>query len=122
MNRVNSNTPLQALVLLNDPTFVEAARVFAEKTLRNGGPSLDARIDWAFMQALDRKPTAAERRVLANLHATSLAEFQTKRQSAQDLIHIGDAPVEKDLKPTELAAMTVLTRAILNLHETITRN
>jgi hypothetical protein len=122
VNRVNSNTPLQALVLLNDPAFVEAARVFAEHAIRNGGSTIDARIDWAFMQALDRKPTDAERRVLASLHAATLADFQANRQGAQSLIRTGEAPVERDLKPTELAAMTVLTRAILNLHETITRN
>ena len=55
VNRVNSNTPLQALVLLNDPIFVEAARVFAQNTLKKGGPTLDGQIDWAFFQALDRK-------------------------------------------------------------------
>lgn len=122
VNRVTSNTPLQALVLLNDPTFVESARVFAQNTLRKGGPTLNRRIDWAFLQALDRKPTPDERRVLEDLHAKTLAAFRAKPKNAQDLIRVGEAPVAKDLKPTELASMTVVTRAILNLHEAITRN
>ena len=57
VNRVNSNTPLQALVLLNDPIYVEAARVFAQNILKHGGAACDARIDWAFQRAVDRAPT-----------------------------------------------------------------
>jgi hypothetical protein len=122
VNRVNSNTPLQALVLLNDPIFVEAARVFAQNALKKGGPSLNARITWAFMQALDRAPAPNERQILANLYRKSYADFQVNPQRAESLLQIGEAPVAKDLRPNDLAAMTMVTRAIVNLHETITRN
>jgi hypothetical protein len=122
VNRVNSNTPLQALVLLNDPIYVEAARVFAEKILKQGGPTVEAQIVWAFERAVSRKPTLPERRRLADLHAKSLVRFQRDPQSARDFISVGDAPVAKDLNPTRLAAMATVARAILNLHETITRN
>jgi hypothetical protein len=122
INRVNSNTPLQALVLLNDPIYVEAARVFAEKILKQGGQTVDARIVWAFERAVSRKPTLPERRRLADLHAKSLARFRRDPQSAKDFISAGDAPVAKNMNAARLAAMTTVARAILNLHETITRN
>ncbi len=104
VNRANSDTPLQALDLLNDPIYVEAARVFAERILKNGG------LDWAFLRALGRKPTAEERSTLLELYRKSLERFQ-----------VGDAPVSSKT-PAELAAMTTVARVILNLHETITRN
>src|SRR5256885_9420379 len=68
VNRVNSNTPLQALVLLNDPIYVEAARVFAAEILKHGG-----NLDWAFQKAVNRAPTPEERRILTSLQARSLA-------------------------------------------------
>ncbi len=122
VNRVNSNTPLQALVLLNDPIFVEAARVFAENILKRGGPTLDAQINWALERALSRRPVLAERKALTDLYAKSLIRFQRDPVSAKDFISIGDAPVAKELNVAKLAAMMTVSRAILNLHETITRN
>jgi hypothetical protein len=122
VNRVNSNTPLQALVLLNDPIYVEAARVFAQNALQQGGATLSARLDWAFARALGRKPTLPERRVLADLHNQSLRRFGRDARGAAELINIGDAPLPKNINATQLAAMTTVARAILNLHETITRN
>jgi hypothetical protein len=121
INRVNSNTPLQALVLLNDPIYVEAARVFAQNILRRGRAWND-RVDWAFQRALDRTPTAVERRILSDLYRKTFDEFQHSPTDAAALIHEGESPVPGDLKPAELAAMTTVARAILNLHETITRN
>jgi len=122
VNRVSSNTPLQALVLLNDPIFVEAARVFAQNALEKGGPTLNASISWAFMQALGRTPAPGEQQILTDLYRTSLQDFRANPQRAASLLQVGEAPVAKDLKPNDLAAMTMVTRAIVNLHETITRN
>jgi hypothetical protein len=122
VNRANSNTPLQALVLLNDPVFVEAARVFAQNIVAQGGPTLSARIDWAFMQALGRKPTVAERKILADLYHQSTVDFSKSPTKARELINVGDTPPPKTAAPVRLAAMTTVARAILNLHETITRN
>jgi hypothetical protein len=122
VNRVNSNTPLQSLDLLNDPIYVEAARVLAEGMLSHGGKSNTQRIDWAFQRALNRPATKAEIAVLDGLHFKALTEFRASPDSAQKLIHLGESPVPKDEKPVELAAMTTVARAILNLHETITRN
>ena len=122
VNRVNSNTPLQGLVLLNDPIFVEAARVFAQNILKNSKASLDGQIDWAFERAVNRKPAPTEHKILAELHQKSLNHFKAAPQSAKELMRVGEAPLATDLKPAELAAMTTVARAILNLHETITRN
>ena len=121
VNRTLSNTPLQALDLLNDPIYVEASRVFAQNILSHGR-ALDQRIGWAFERALDRVPTAEERRVLDGLYQQSLTEFRGAPAEATALIHEGESPVRGDEKPAELAAMTTVARAILNLHETITRN
>jgi hypothetical protein len=121
VNRVNSDTPLQALDLLNDPIYVEAARVFAQHILQDGGHSAPERLDWAFVRALGRKPTLAERRTLDALYRKNLARYQAAPASAQQLLHVGETPVAKE-PPAELAAMTTVARAILNLHEAITRN
>jgi hypothetical protein len=117
VNRTNSNTPLQALVLLNDPIYVEAARVFAAEILKHGGS-----IDWAFERAVSRPPTAEEKRVLSGLRARTLAQYQRDQDAAKQLISEGEAPVSHAYPPAELAAMTTVARAILNMHETITRN
>ncbi len=122
VNRVNSNTPLQALVLMNDPVYVEAARVFAADILRQGGQTIDAQINWAFARAVNRNPTLQERRVLAELHKKSLLRFQRDPASAKEFISVGDASLPKDVKAPALAAMAAVARAVLNLHETITRN
>jgi hypothetical protein len=119
VNRVNSNTPLQALDLLNDPIYVEAARYFAQNILKNGGVQS---IDWAFERALSRKPSEKERAVLLGLYQESLKEFRADPKAASEFIHTGEKPVDSSLKPADLAAMTTVARAILNLHETITRN
>ncbi len=122
VNRVNSNTPLQALVLLNDPIYVEAARAFAQNILERGGKTLDAQIGWAFERSIGRKPGIAERGLLTELYNKSSIRFQRDPGSARGLISVGDAQPSKGLTPARLAAMTTVARAILNLHETITRN
>lgn len=119
VNRVNSNTPLQALDLLNDPIYVEAARYFAQNILKNGGAPA---IDWAYERALGRKPAERERAVLLGLYQESLKEFRADPKAASEFIHTGEKPVDPSVKPADLAAMTTVARAILNLHETITRN
>ncbi len=121
VNRVNSNTPLQALVLLNDPIFVEAARAFAQSILASGGKSLDDQLNWAFTRALNRTPEQKERQILETLYAKNLQRFQAGQGNAAKLEAIGELPVAQDDK-NELAAMATVARTILNLHETITRN
>ncbi len=122
VNRVSSNTPLQALVMLNDPIYVEAARVFAQKMLAEGGATMEARIDWAFERTLARPATAEEKQVLGELYAKNLARFAKDERGARQLLTVGDTPLPARTNVRELAAAATLTRAILNLHETVTRN
>jgi len=122
VNRMNSNTPLQALVLLNDPAFVEAARAFAQNILKDGGAALEDQMDWAFRRAVSRKPSPEERRELVDLYKMNLTGFRAAPGEAWKLIQVGEAPLLEPAAPAELAAMTTVARAILNLHETVTRN
>jgi hypothetical protein len=122
VSRVTSNTPLQALDLLNDPTFVEAARVFGKRILHEGGSNLQNQIQWAFQQATGRRPENDEVQLLVDLHAKSLAHFKHDPAAASQYLNIGDSPVPADAELPELAAMTNVARVIMNLHEVITRD
>ena len=88
--------------------------------LASGGSKLDTRLDWAFQRALNRTPDKAERKVLTELHRKNLARFRAAPNETRELLGVGEAPVAGDA--VEVAAMTTVARAILNLHETITRN
>jgi hypothetical protein len=121
VERVNSNTPLQALALLNDPTYVEAARVLAEHVLREGGPELKTRLDWLLERALEREPRKPEFKLLSDLYRKQSDRYTRDTEAAKNLTSAGEWPVPKDLNVSELAAWTSLSRVVLNLHETITR-
>ncbi len=122
VERPRSNIPQQALVLLDDPTYVEAARAFAEHIVARGGSSVNARLAWAFGQAVSRTPKPEEVKVLADLYARHFREYSADKAAAKKLLAVGDHPVPKDRDPAELAAWTSVARVILNLHEVITRN
>ena len=120
--RNRSNIPQQALVLLNDPTYVEAARVLAARILRECAGDDAARITWAWRQALARKPRPAELAALRSLLQKHRTEFRQNRDAAKDYLKTGFAPVPPELDAAELAAWTDVARALLNLHEIITRS
>jgi hypothetical protein len=120
--RPQSNTPLAALVLLNDPTFVEAARVLAERVLVEGGDSFDARLDFVFRRALSRAPEQTERALLADLLKEGRKQFHESPQAAKELAGVGQKKASDDVDLVELAAWTCVTRAVFNINETITRN
>ncbi len=121
-DRPRSNTPLQALVLLNDPIYVEAARVLAERMVREGGATAEARLRFAFERCLARPPAPGEAAVLLALLETERTAYAADGAAAVALVAVGAAPVAGDLDPVELAAWTAVARAILNLHEAITRD
>jgi hypothetical protein len=106
-DRPRSNTPLQTLVLMNDPTYVEASRALAESILRSGGVTTADRIRWAMRRALSRSPEPAEAQVLEQLVAAHLAEYRQDPTAAGELIAVGARPVPPDLDPAELAAEPV---------------
>jgi hypothetical protein len=120
--RPRSSTPLQALVLLNDPTYVEAARTFAERVMKEGGSSVQSRLNRAYRLALSREIQEAESSILANLYEKHLNEYRADKPAALKFLAVGQKPMPKDMDPAELAAWTSVARTILNLHEVITRN
>lgn len=119
--RSRSNTPQQALVLLNDPTYVEAARNFASRIIKEGGADTASRLQWAYRQALSRKANDAETAMLSELVANHLKAYQADKPAAETLLKIGQSPRPQDIDPAELAAWTNIARVILNLHEAIVR-
>jgi hypothetical protein len=120
--RPRSNTPLAALVLLNDPTFLEAARVFAQRTLAKGGMADAERVAFAFRAATSRVPDDVERGVLVKLLEKNRARYRADPKAAAEVIQVGQSPVPKDADAAELAAWTAVCRALLNLNETVSRN
>jgi hypothetical protein len=120
-DRPRSSTPLQALVLLNDPTYVEASRAFAERILKEAKGSKKERVDWAYRQALSRPATDAEVEVLVKLYEKHRKEYAADSASAQNILAVGERPMPKDMDAIDLAAWTSIARVIINLHETITR-
>jgi len=119
--RAVTNTPLQALVTLNDPTYVEAARAMAERTLREGGGDARSRIVYVFRLALARKPSTQEAQVLRELLSRQLINYRKDKKAASELLRVGESKVDDKIDQTELAAWTMVASAILNLDETITK-
>ena len=119
--RPRSNTPLASLTLLNDPTFVEAARVFAARII-NVADDDKARLDEAFRLAVSRTPDNVERQLLMQLLAASREQYRSDETAARALISTGLAPTSSEIPVAEHAAWTVVARAILTLGETTTRN
>jgi hypothetical protein len=121
VERPRSNTALAALVLLNDPSYVEAARAFACRILQEGGATTDERINFAFRQAMCRSADATELQSLQTLLAQSQRFYAGRPDAAIALLTIGLSPVPKEIDKAELASWTIAARTVLNLNEVITR-
>jgi hypothetical protein len=119
--RAVTNTPLQALVIMNDPTYVEAARALAQRTMIEGGKDSGSRISYAFRLAIARKPLVEEKRVLGELLLRQLDHYRSDKKSALELLNVGQSKWDAKLDTAELAAWTTVASAILNLDETITK-
>ena len=119
--RERSNTPIQALVLLNDPTYVEAARKFSERILKEGGSGFESRLEFAWQLALSRTPTEEEIRLMKEIVDSHREFYSQDAAAAGQLLQSGIAPVVEGIDKTELASWTAAARTILNLHEAITR-
>ena len=122
IRRARTNTPLQALVLLNDPTYVEAARHLATRVLQAGGPSPEERLNLACRMSLSRSPTAGERQLLLELLQDATQRFKQNPAAADQLLGVGSASQHKNLPAGELAAWTTLCSLILNLDEALSRH
>ncbi len=119
--RERSNTPLQALVLLNDPTYVESARVLAADVCSQSEQNFESRLEYAFRRCLARKPNAEETKVLRQLYDEEFERFSNDEAAITQFLSTGLAPVNEKQNKAEVAAWTGVTRVLLNLHETITR-
>jgi hypothetical protein len=120
--RSTTNTPLQALVLMNDPTYVEASRMFAERNLREAPAGTEQRIRYAFHLATDREPTSKETEILLGLYKKEMVHYDSDRKAAEKLLSVGEMKRNPKLDPSELAAWTMVASTILNMDETITKN
>lgn len=122
VRRVRTNTPLQALVLMNDPTYVEASRKMAERMMTeiSGGP--DEKIAFAFRLATSRSPKENEIAVLRGIYQRQLSVYQKDPEAADKLLHVGESPINEKLDRADLAAWTMVASTIFNLDETLTKN
>lgn len=122
MQRETTNTPLQALVLLNDPQFIEASRAFADRILRTMPDANDReRIQFAFEEVTSRQPRKHELNLLQRAYEAQIQAYEGQPEEADKLLEIGDSIRETTLNAVELAALTEITNLILNLSEAVTR-
>ena len=121
VRETRTNTPLQALTLMNEVTFVEASRVFAQRMLREGGPTSETRIRFGFRLTTGREPTSAELEILnEDLHA-HLTRFRGDSDAAAELVRVGESPLASGVDIPELAAYTTVANLLLNLDECVNR-
>ena len=116
--RPQSNTPLASLILLNDPTFVEAARVFAEKIIKEGGEKFDSKVAYAFGKSVNRKPTLRELSVLSKLYAATVKDARSNPKQMALLNKNGIAKIDSKVDDVELAGWNAVARVLLNMSET----
>jgi hypothetical protein len=117
---VRTNTPLQALVTLNDPVYIEAAGALAKQVLAQ--PNSRARATLAFRRVLIRPPTEQEVDRILALHEHATAEFQEHPNRAAELLKAANIAAPEDVSNVELASWTTVANVILNLDETVMRN
>ncbi len=117
VKRQKTSTPLQALVTLNDPQFVEASRVLAGRMLREGGTTPESRISFAYRALTSRLPRPAETALLRQLYVEELRDFQKAPKRAQALLSVGEYPRDPSLNPAELAASAIVASTVMNFDE-----
>jgi hypothetical protein len=121
IQRPITNTPLQALVTLNDPQFVEAARALSQRLIKEGGNDTASRIDYGFKLALSRPVTPQETRVIERVLSAQLTRFRNDPQKAKQFLAVGQMARDESIDLAEHAAWTVVAQLLLNMDETLTR-
>jgi hypothetical protein len=121
VRRARTNTPLQALILLNDPTYVEASRHLAERLLREGGKTDAERTTFGFRLVTGRVPTAEESAIMIDVLSRERASFHRDPERAAKLLRVGESAHDTTLDPRELAAWSAFSGVLLNLDETVTK-
>ena len=119
--RARTNTPLQALDLLNDPQFVEASRALAQRMILEGGATATQRLAYGFRLATGRRPRSDELKVLAGVLNQELSEYKQNTAAAQQLLGVGQFKTRENLDCQDLAAWTTIASLMLNLDETLTK-
>jgi len=122
LQRSRTNTPLGALVLMNDPTFMEASRKLAERSIIEGGATTDARLVYMFRLTTGRRPNHQELKRLTRTLAELTADFRRDPNAAKELMRVGESPFRTELNVLEVAAYSAIANALLGLDETITKN
>ena len=120
--RGKSNTPMQALQLLNDIQHVEAARNFAEKIIHKGGNQDKAKISWAWRTATSRKPSQEEIEIVNDVLNQNRKRYSKDKEAAENLIGFGESEPDANIQPPELASWTLTANMILNLDEVVNKN
>ena len=121
MRRERTNTPLQALLLMNDPQYMEAARHFAERILQQGPREVEPRLAWAFQQATVRPAEADELKALRSAYHDFWQIYANDPGAAKAVIEIGEVPPDGEIPPAELASWTMVANTILNLDVVVTK-
>jgi hypothetical protein len=121
VRRERTNTPLQALVTLNDPQFVEAARHLAQRALKEAGKKDEERLDFLAKRVLCRSFRREERKVVETMLGKLTAHYKTRSDDAKKLIAVGESKADSAVDPSTLAAWTMLTNALLNLDEVLNK-
>ncbi len=117
VQRPATNTPLQSLILLNDPTYIEAARVLAQRLIKEKGKNLEEQIVYAFRSLTGRRPSKEEQKLLEELYSKEMEQFSKTPEKARQLVSIGEFPVDDSLDLLETAALTVVNNTIINHDE-----
>jgi hypothetical protein len=121
IRRLRTNTPLQALVTLNDPVYVEAAQALARRIMTQGGETTEQRVKFAFRLCLIRPPMEAETKRLTELFEQAKTQFAKEPAKATALVNKPLGPPPAEMKIEELAAWTVVSNVLLNLDETLAK-
>ena len=121
MRRERTDTPLQALLLLNEQQYVECARALAERVMKEGGLTTEARVTYLFRLATARRPDAKELAELLADYQEHLATYTRHVKAARELVATGETKPDARLNPSELAAWTVVANLVLNLDEVLNK-
>ena len=121
IRRERTNTPMQALMLMNDPQFFEAARVFAERTIKQGGNTPEERIAYIFEMATAREPKPSEAKLLLETMQAHAEEIKADPEAAKELIAVGESKPDPKLDAVEVATWTMIANLILNLDEVLNK-
>jgi hypothetical protein len=121
VRRQSTNTPMQALVLMNDPQYVEAARVLAERMQKEAGSNLADQVMYGFRLVTGRRPNEEEVTLLKDLYSDEYEKFRSDRQAALDLLSVGDSERDPQLDTARTAAMAVVASMMINHDEAYTK-